>query len=189
MNRKTIAISLVLACTIAAVMGALAMTTFANADTSSTNTTTGISSDSVVTPQTTLQDGSNQQFSQGMMMDSGFGGQGMRHGRGMEGTMGTSGIGSNYEISSEYKTAVNNILSNDNDTATLLSEGYNVTSINPVVKSTIQGDGTISTAATTAIVTLQNGTSGFSIVHVDIANAKVTYIETVTRTIIDKSSS
>jgi len=189
MSRKTIAMSLVLVCTIGAVMGAFAMTTFAKADTSSTNTTTDTSSNLAVTSQTTNQDDSNQQFSQGMMMDQGFGGQRMGQGRGMEGTVGMSGFGSNYEVSSEYTTAVNNILSNDSDVATLLSEGYNVTSINPVVKSTIQGDGTITTAATTAIVTLQNGTSGYSIVHVDVANAKVTYIETVTRTVIDKSSS
>ena len=181
MNRKTIALSLVLLCTIGAVIGALAMTTLAKADTTSTNST---ESDSNSATQAPLYNGGNQQFGQGMM-DQGFGGQGM--GRGMDGTMGAGG--SNYEVSSEYTAAVNNILANDADVASLISQGYNVTSIRPIVKSTIQGDGSVTTAATTAIVIMQNGTSGYSTVHVDIANAKVTYIETVTRTIIDKSSS
>lgn len=108
---------------------------------------------------------------------------GMGHGRGPEGFM--SGM-NNIEVSSEYTANVNAILNNDTDIANLISEGYNVTSINPIIKNVIQGDGTITTQATTAIVTLQNGTSGYATANVDLSQSKVTQIVTITRTVIDK---
>ena len=124
------------------------------------------------------------------MMDQGnqrfMGGHGGR-GHGMENTFG--GSIANIEISSEYNATVTAILENDADVTNLISEGYTVTSIYPIVKTVVEGDGTVATKATTAIVTMTNGTSGYSTINVDIANSKVTYITTITTTVIDKSSS
>ena len=92
----------------------------------------------------------------------------------------------NIEISSAYNQTVNNILGNDTDVQNLVSQGYNVTSIRPILTSTISADGTVTTQATTAMVTLQNGTSGYATVSVDITNVKVTQIVILTRTVINK---
>jgi hypothetical protein len=70
----------------------------------------------------------------------------------------------------------------------LISQGYNVTSINPIVKNVIEGNGTLAAKATTAIVMMQNGTSGYATINVDVTNSQVTQIVTITRTVIDKST-
>ena len=70
----------------------------------------------------------------------------------------------------------------------LISQGYNVTSINPIVKNVIEGNGTLAAKATTAIVMMQNGTSGYATINVDVANSQVTQIVTINRTVIDKST-
>ncbi len=112
--------------------------------------------------------------------------QGFRRGpRGHGGFMGGMG---NIEVSSEYTATVNAILENDTDVQNLIAEGYNVTSINPIVKNVIEADGTLVTKATTAMVTLQNGTSGYATVSVDVEQAKVTQIVIITRTVIDKTT-
>jgi hypothetical protein len=120
----------------------------------------------------------------GMIMgEQGFG---KGHGGCRQGFMGGMG---NVEVSSEYTANVNAILDNDTDVQDLISQGYNVTSINPIIKNVIEADGTLATKATTAVVTLQNGTSGFATVSVDVSAAKVTQIVIITRTIIDKTGS
>jgi hypothetical protein len=119
-----------------------------------------------------------------MMMDQEPGGF-IRGPRG-HGPMG-SGMG-NIRISSEYAANVNAILNNDTDVAALIAQGYNVTAIHPNIKTVVQGDGTIATKATTATVFLQ-GSSGYATVNVDIANARVTQIVEVTRTVINKNTS
>ncbi len=182
MNRKTTAISLILLTTLAAAVGALTLTAFAATDTNSTttDTTTIITSDAA-------QNANQLQFDGRMMMDSqGFGGGPGGHGGHGEGFMGGM---ANIEVSTEYTANVNAILDNDTDVQNLVSQGYNVTSINPIVKNVIGGDGTLTTQATTAIVTMQNGTSGYATVKVDVANSTVTQIITITRTVIDKSTS
>jgi hypothetical protein len=161
--------------TLSAVIGGLTMT--ALADTNSTNTNDSTNS--------VTQDTTNAQYAANMqMMEQGFGGRG--HGARME-SVGNGMYG--IEVSSEYTANVNSILGNDTDVASLIQQGYNVKSINPIVKSIIEGDGTIATKANTAIVTMQNGTSGYATVNVDVTNAKVTQITLITRTVIDKSSS
>jgi hypothetical protein len=182
MNRKTTAISLILLTTLAAAVGALTLTAFAATDTNSTTTdnTTTITSDAA-------QNANQIQFDGRMMIDSqGFGGGPGGHcelGEGFRGDM------ANIEVSTEYTANVNAILDNDTDVQNLVSQGYNVTSINPIVKNVIGGDGTLTTQATTAIVTMQNGTSGYATVKVDVTNSTVTQIITITRTVIDKSTS
>jgi hypothetical protein len=182
MNRKTTAISLILLTTLASAVGALTLTAFAASDTNSTttDTTTIITSDSA-------QSSNQLQFEGRMMMDSqGFGGgSGGRGGHG-EGFIGGN---ANMEVSTEYTANVNAILYNDTDVQNLVSQGFNVTSINPIVKNVIGSDGTLTTQATTAIVTMQNGTSGYATVKVDVANSTVTQIITITRTVIDNSTS
>ena len=174
-NRKALAVSLTALAVLSAVAGLVTMTAIAD-------TTTDTS---------TTQDTSFPQFGDNMqMMDGGqgfcFGGgpNGSGHGVGpMGGSM------SNIEVSDEYTANVNAILSNDTDVANLISEGYNVTSINPVVKNVIEGDGTLVTKATTAVVTMQNGETGIATVKVDVENSAVLKITIVTTTVIDKSSS
>jgi len=186
-NKKTTAISLILLTTLAAAVGALTLTAFATADTNSTSTI----ANTAVTADTT-QNLDQIQFAGNMMMDSqgfnGFGG-GPAGGHGGHGQMmGGMDNMNNIEVSTEYTANVNAILGNDSDVQNLIAQGYNVTSINPIVKTVIQGDGTIATQATNATVILTNGTSGFATVNVDVANAKVTQIITITRTVIDKST-
>ena len=156
------------------------MTALADTNSTSTDTTTDTS---------TSLDTTIPQFGNSMkMMDGGqgFGGGPGGRGHGPE-SMG-SGM-SNIEVSDEYTANVNAILSNDTDVANLISEGYNITSINPVVKNVIQGDGTLVTKATTAIVTMENGDSGIATVKVDIENSAVLKITIITTTVIDKTSS
>lgn len=160
---------------LATFVGALSFTAFA-ADANATSTTASTADQS--------QSVNQLQFRAGMNADmQGFGGGP----RGHEGGF-MSGM-ANIEVSSEYTTNVNAILNNDPDVQNLVSQGYNVTSINPIVKNVVEADGTIATTATTAVVFLQNGPSGYATINVDVANAKVTQIVIVIRTVIDKSSS
>jgi len=80
---------------------------------------------------------------------------------------------------------VTNIATNDTDVQNLLSQGYNITSIRPVVTTTIDGSGNVITKAATADLTLQ-GTNGRAFVVVDLSQDKVTKIVTLTRTEIVK---
>ncbi len=152
------------------------------ADTNST----GTNSTDTTTPTSTITNPTQTPSNQQPMIIGDMQGFGMGRGH-MEGFMG--GMNSNIEISDEYTATINSILNNDSDVANLISQGYNVTAIQPILKSVIGADGTLTTQASSATVLLQNGTSGISIVNVDVANAKVTYIETITRTVIDKSGS
>ncbi len=95
----------------------------------------------------------------------------------------------NIEVSSEYSSTITAVLDNNTDVQNLISEGYTVQAINPIVKTVIEADGTVTTKATTATAFLQNGTSGYATVKVDITNAKVTEIVIITRTVIDKTNS
>jgi hypothetical protein len=166
------AITLVLLTAFTAVFGGLALTAFAAADTGTTDTTLIVAS--------TTENQTAKIPPLGMMMsDPGFG-------RGHCGAGG--GIGA-IEVSSEYTATVNAIIDSDTDVQNLIAEGYNVTSIRPIIKRVIEADGTLTTKATTAIVTLQNGPSGNATVKVDITEAKVTQIVIYTRTVIYKTTS
>ncbi|TRO47798.1 hypothetical protein E2P60_02370 [Candidatus Bathyarchaeota archaeon] len=108
--------------------------------------------------------------------------------RGHRGHGGFMGGMANIEVSSEYTENVNAILDSDSDVQDLISEGYEVTAIKPIVKNIIEADGTLATKATTAVVVLQNGTSGYATVNVEVEQAKVTQIVIITRTVIDKTT-
>jgi ribosomal protein S8E len=118
----------------------------------------------------------------------GMGGQGI----GDQG-IGAGGFGGGYnlQVSSAYTANVTSILDNDSDVQNLISQGYNVTAIQPVVSNVIDGNGVVTTQATTAIVIMQNGTLqsgnyGYAQITVDLTQGKVTQIITTTRTVINK---
>jgi hypothetical protein len=153
------------------VIGALTSTSFATEVTSDTNTADVESSTNEVPFLPEM-----------MLMEHGFaGGPGHRGGG--------SGDMRNIEVSTEYTETVNAILEADPDVQTLIAEGYNITSIKPIIKTVVEGDGTIVTSATSAVVTLKNGTSGYAVTKVDVSQAKVTEIVIYTKTVIDKTSS
>jgi len=111
-------------------------------------------------------------------------GLGFRGGGGMRGGGGRSGF---VEVSAEYNETVINIAKSDSDVQNLLAEGYSISAVRPVIKSVVQADGTVVTKATTAIVILTKDTTGRASVWVDITAGKVTKIEILTRTVIEKS--
>lgn len=90
------------------------------------------------------------------------------------------------EVSEEYKENVINIAKNDTDVQNLLNDGYNTTGVKPIIKSVVEGDGTVVTKATTAIVMLEKDTTGRAMVWVDLEQGKVTKIAILTLTIIEK---
>jgi hypothetical protein len=165
--------------TLSALLGVVTMTALAETNQTSTDSTTAVTAQTTTDVTTAPSDGGMQ-----MMDQAGMGGHGGR-GHGMDSICGMGGV----EISSAYNATVTAILANDTDVANLLSQGYNVTAIHPLIKTVVGGDGTVTAKATTATVILTDGTTGIARVTVDIENSKVTYIETVTRTVIDKSSS
>lgn len=171
-ERKTIALTLVMLTALTAI-GALTATSFATEVTSDTNAV-DVESETNEKPFVAMPEM--------MLMEKGFGG-----GPGHRG--GGSGGMRNIEISTEYTEKVNAILEADPDVQTLITEGYTVTAIRPNLKSVVEADGTIVTSATTAVVTLENGTSGYAVANVDVSQAEVTEIVIYTRTVIDKTTS
>jgi hypothetical protein len=89
-----------------------------------------------------------------------------------------NGFGS-IQVSSAFTQNVTNILKSSTDVQALLSQGYNVTSIRPVITTTINGNGDVVMQATSANVILQ-GPNGRAFVVVDLTTAKVTKIVTIT---------
>jgi hypothetical protein len=102
------------------------------------------------------------------------------------GTRGFGGFGP-IEVSEDFKQTVTSIAENDTDVQNLINEGYNVTSITPIITTVIDGEGNVVTKATSAVLTLQKDTTGHATVMVNIEQAKVTQIVILTRTVIDKS--
>jgi hypothetical protein len=109
----------------------------------------------------------------------GFGRRGMRFGGGF------GGFGP-VEVSEEFKQTVTNIAENDTDVQNLIADGYNVTSVRPIIQTVVDAEGNVVTKATSAVLTLQKDTTGHASVMVDIEQAKVTQIVILTRTVIDK---
>ena len=174
MEKKMAALTLLTLTALAAVIGGLILTAQATETDSTTTDTTIATTDTTPTSTMTDQGGF-------LMEDRGRGGHG-GHGGGM------GGMGA-IEVSSEYTENVNVVLEADTDVQNLISEGYTVATIKPIIKSVVGADGTVTAKATTAIVFLENGTSGHATVDVDVENAAVTRIVITTRTVIDKTSS
>jgi hypothetical protein len=90
------------------------------------------------------------------------------------------------EVSEEFKENVINITKTDTDVQNLLNQRYNITGVRPIIKTIVEGDGTVITKATSAILMLQKDTTGRACVWVDLEQGKVTRIEILTRTVIEK---
>ena len=159
------------------IIGALTATSFAT-DTTSDTSTADVESQTNEVPFLGMP--------KMMLSEQGFGG-----GPGCRGGHRGGGPGgmANIELSTEYTETVNTILEADADVQTLIAEGYNVTSIRPIINSVVEADGSIVTSATTAVVKLENGTSGYAVANVDISQEAVTQIVIFTRTVIDKTTS
>lgn len=172
MNRKTLAFTLLLFTASAVLAGSALVATYA-ADNNSTNLET-----TPTKTATTVTDSMN-----GFL---GLCGPIMGFDRNDPGRGVGFGGGFNIEISADFVTNLTNIAKNDSGVQNLISQGYNVTTVFPIIKNSIDGNGTFITKATTAIIILQNCTSGFSEVTVDLEQAKVTQIVTKTRTVFTK---
>jgi hypothetical protein len=110
-----------------------------------------------------------------------FGRRGMRFGMG-----GFGGFGP-VEVSEEFTQTVTSIAENDTDVQNLIADGYNVTSVRPIIQTVIDAEGNIVTKATSAVLMLQKDTTGRASVMVSIEDAKVTQVVIQTITVIDKS--
>ncbi len=106
-------------------------------------------------------------------------GMGQRMGRGF------GGFGA-VQVSSDFAANVTNIVNNDSDVQTLLNQGYNITSIRPVISTVVDGNGNIVTKVSTADLLLQGNNGSRAFVVVDLSQVKVTKVVTLTVTEIDK---
>ena len=183
MNTKTKALALLSVVLVALVAGSIIFTL----QSVKADTTSPVATDS----ETTLS--AINATDNGPIGFNGFGGGqmmmgmeprfGMGH-RGMD--RGFGGFGSEaIQLSSDFTANVTNIAKNDSDVQNLLNQGYNITSIRPKISTTIDGNGNVVTKASTADLTLI-GTNGRALVVVDLSQAKVTKIVTLTMTEIDK---
>ena len=149
------------------------------------DTTTPVATDSEVTPSAINATDNSPivvgGFGNGPMMigmEPRFG-MGQRMGRGF------GGLGA-VQVSSDFTANVTNIVNNDSDVQNLLNQGYNITSIRPVISAVIDGNGNVVTKASTADVLLLGNNGSRSLVVVDLTQDKVTKIVTLTVTEIDK---
>jgi len=92
------------------------------------------------------------------------------------------------EVSKGFKQNVTNIAETDADVQNLLNTGYNITGVRPIIKTSVDASGYVVAKATSAIVMLSKDTTGSAFVWVDMEAGKVTRIEILTRTVIDKTS-
>jgi hypothetical protein len=183
MNTKNKALALLSVIVVAAVAGSLIFAT----QLTKADPTASVAADSEITPSSVnITDNGPFGF-------NGFGNGPMMMGmqprfdmspRGMN--RGSGGFGQdNVQVSADFTANVTNIAKNDSDVQNLLNQNYNITSIRPVISTTIDGNGNVVTKASTADLTLI-GTNGRALVVVDLSQAKVTKIVTMTRTEIDK---
>ncbi|MDI9644110.1 MAG: hypothetical protein QFX35_02685 [Candidatus Verstraetearchaeota archaeon] len=91
------------------------------------------------------------------------------------------------EVSEEYKATVVGIAQNDSDVQDLLADGYNITSVHPIIRTTLDAEGYVTSRATTAVLNLQKDENNSASVWVDVVNGAVTKIVISSRTVIDKS--
>ncbi len=167
------------ALTIVAIIGSiLLLPQMVNATESEDTSLTSLASD---TPETTIQ-GDNEIVPPSWNNDC------KEFGRiGMRGRMrGFGGFGP-IEFSEEFEQSVISIAESDTDVQDLITEGYDVSAVRPIVKNVIDAEGNMVTKATNAVLTLQKDTTGYATVIVDIEETNVARIIILTRTVIDKT--
>ena len=174
MENKVKAMALLSLVAVAAVIGGIMLAVHADSTTSTSSSST---SNAVTTDANTTY-----------ISDFGWGGMGFR-GRGFGGFGDVGGFGQ-VEVGADFTANVTNIAKADSDVKNLLNSGYNITSIRPIIKETVDGQGNVAAKATSAVVMLENGTTngttGHAAVLVDLEKGKVTEIVTTTRTVIEK---
>ena len=185
MNTKTKSVALLSVIVIAAFAGTLV---FAAQSMVKADPTASVAADSEITPSTinVTDNGPNgfNGFIGGHMM---MGEPRLDIGRPRSMDRGFGGF--NHEaiqVSADFTANVTNIVKSDNDVQSLLNTGFNITSIRPVIITSIDGNGNIVSKASTANVLLQGNNGSRSLVTVDLSQAKVTKIVTLTITEIDK---
>jgi len=98
------------------------------------------------------------------------------------------GRSGNIQVSDEYKTKAITIATSDVDVKALLDTGYSVVGVKPIIQSSLEANGVVTSKATYAIVTLKNAEAKSGVaVWVDMTAGRVTKIVTLTATVIDKS--
>jgi len=105
---------------------------------------------------------------------------------GLHGGLRGRGCNGFIEVSEEFKENVVNIAKNDSDVQDLLDDGYNITGVRPIIKAVVEGDGSVVTKVTSAIVMLKKDATARASVWVDLEEARVTKIVILTRTVIEK---
>ncbi|MCC6046824.1 MAG: hypothetical protein LM571_01355 [Desulfurococcaceae archaeon] len=95
-------------------------------------------------------------------------------------------IGPRVEVSEEYRSRVLEILSEDEDAAKLISEGYNVTAVKPIVKAYVAADRSVTLKASQALVTLVKKGEGVAVALVDLEQGKVVKLVVYSKTVIEK---
>jgi Tfp pilus assembly protein PilE len=166
---KTLIISAAL---VLAILSGIAYMAYANAENNDTSTSTAID-----LPWSSM----DQHYAENntFLGPPAFGGRCGREGR--------RGLSMMITVSEEFKENVLNITESDSDVQQLLADGYNVTYIRPIIETIVEGDGSVVTKATSAVVMLEKDTTGYASVWVDLEAAKVTRIVIITRTVIDKT--
>jgi hypothetical protein len=187
MNSKTKALAFLSVITIALVAGSLI---YMNQSTAKADTTTSVAADSETTPSSSVNATDNdpnifngfgnEPMAMGMEPRFGIGHRGMA--RGFGGGLGSGAI----QLSADFTANVTNVAKSDSDVQNLLTQGFNITSIRPVITTSIDGNGNISTKASTANVLLEGNNGSRAFVIVDLSQAKVTKIVTMMITEIDK---
>jgi hypothetical protein len=169
------ALTLLTVVAFAAIMGGFLLTTKAADTTSTTDTNTA----------TSTANGNCMDIPSWNNFSMGFGRHGFGGGPGAGFGAGPRGFGS-VEVSAEFVQNVTNIAKSDADVQKLLADGYNITSVRPIIKTVVDAEGGVVTKATSAVVMLQKDTTGLATVTVNIEEAKVTQIVILTRTVIEK---
>ena len=183
MNTKTKALTLLSVVLVALVAGSIVLTLQSvKADTTSPVATDSETTLSAINTNDNGTIGFNG-FDGGPMMIGMEPRFGMGH-RGMD--RGFAGFYSEaIQLSSDFTANVTNTAKNDSDVQNLLNQGYNITSIHPIISTIVDGNGNVISKASTANLTLI-GTNGRALVVVDLSQEKVTKIVTLTVTEIDK---
>ena len=98
------------------------------------------------------------------------------------------GLAGKIQVSDEYKTKAITIATSDADVKALLDAGYNVVGVRPIIQSSVDANGVVTSKAPHAIVTLKNAEAkSGAAVWVDMTAGRVLKIVTLTATVINKS--
>jgi len=90
------------------------------------------------------------------------------------------------EVSEEYKENATNVAKSDPDVQNLLNSGYSIAGVRPIISTKIDANGNVVMKATSAVVQLEKDTTSRASVWVDLEAGKVTRIEILAMTIIEK---